>query len=94
MAKDFAGREIERGDIVVQAAASGHHKYLKVAIVLEIISDSRVKVQSESRPGIVDWADARLLILDEYDFLLPDRLEELYRIYYAYIKKQKEQVSE
>jgi len=87
MAKDFTGRELISGQTVVQAAASGHHKYLKVAVVLEVISDNQVRVQSESRPGIISWPASRLMILDDDDFLGVDKISELDNIYSEWLKK-------
>ena len=81
MAIDFMGKEILPGDFVIQAAASGHHKYLKIAIVLEVISDNEVRVQSESRPGIVTWVKSRLLVLDNIEFMGKQEIDNLNRIY-------------
>ena len=81
MAVDFLGKQIYPGDFVIQAAASGHHKYLKIAVVLEVISDNEVRVQSESRPGIVTWVKSRLLVLDDVSFLGQNEIDNLRRIY-------------
>jgi len=88
MAKDFTGRELISGQTVVQAAAYGHHKFLKVAVVLEVISNNEVRVQSESRPGIVQMPTSRLMILDDDDFLGVDKIQELDDIYHNWLEKK------
>jgi len=81
MATDFAGKEILPGQFVVQAAASGHHKYLKVGVVLEVISNNEVRVQSETRPGIVTWVQSRLMVLPDESFVDEKRALQLKKIY-------------
>lgn len=89
IAKDILGREIESGEFVVQAAGQGHDKWLNIAVVLDVIDENNVKVQSQSRPGIVRWPSSRLLILDDTEGMSIEKVHQLNDYWTVYQEKKK-----
>jgi len=88
MAKDILGKDIQEGQFVIQAAGQGHDKWLQIAVVLEVIDENNVKVQSQSRPGIVRWVNSRLLVMETTAGMTSENVNKLEKFYVDYRSKK------